>query len=318
MGTGYSVKLGENPDETVLEELERDIRQQLAAINAKMSTYIPASEISRFNESESVDWIPVSVELVEIVSLAQVISEQTAGAFDTTVHGLVTLWGFGAAGSVTHPPSKKQLASLLETTGFERIDWRRAPPALRKHHPELELDLSAIAKGYAVDKVAETVEQAGINNYLVEIGGEIRVKGGKTESQGWRIAIQLPDARSGSPHRTMTLSEGAVATSGDYQNYFEADSKRYSHAIDPRSGRPISHALASVTVISEDCATADGLATALLVMGPEQGLAFAAANNIPALFISRGDGGFLEWATDSFKRLLSIETEADAIGKGDE
>ncbi|MCB1857420.1 MAG: FAD:protein FMN transferase [Gammaproteobacteria bacterium] len=305
MGTHYSIKLGGMPDTQTLAVLKQQIESRLGEIDGQMSTYKQASELSRFNANRSTDWIPVSRELVEVVSRAQHLSELSNGAFDTTVQPLVQLWGFGSRKSDDHPPGQDQILAVRHTIGYRQLNWRKAPPALRKDQPEIEVDLSAIAKGYAVDEIARVLDQARLSHYLVEIGGELRSRGKRSDGQPWRIAIQLPDAEAGSAHRIIEARDVAMATSGDYRNYFEFGGIRYSHAIDPRSGWPVSHALASVTVMADQCADADGLATALFVMGPDPGLDFAEENGIAALFIIRGEQGYQERTTSHFQAIVN-------------
>ena len=189
-------------------------------------------------------------------------------------------------------------------TGYEKLEYRLDPPALRKLHPELTIDLSALAKGYGVDVLAEYLEEVGVQDYMVEIGGEIRARGTNPDGQVWRIGIEKPEpGGQRSVYEALPLEDLGMATSGDYRNYYELDGERLSHTIDPRTGRPITHKLASVTVLHEECAFADAYATALNVLGPERGYELAVSLKLPALFIVRVDDRFEEKATPAFQAL---------------
>jgi thiamine biosynthesis lipoprotein len=300
MGTTYSVKVVELPPGSTSDTLKSRIDARLERVNALMSTYRDDSELSRFNASRSTDWIPVDPALADLVERSLSISNLTAGAFDVTVGPLVNLWGFGPD---THPfrvPDDATIAEALRRVGRDKLSVRLEPPALRKAHPELYVDLSGIAKGYGVDQIAEVLDAVAVQDYLVEIGGELRAKGQKPGDQPWRIAIERPDAGTRAVYRGVTLEDAAMATSGDYRNFYVQDGRSYSHTIDPTTGRPVDHALASVTVVSQDCATADALATGLLVLGPESGLALAEAHGIRAFLVSRVAEGYADVATATF------------------
>ncbi|MCF7980830.1 MAG: FAD:protein FMN transferase [Pseudomonadales bacterium] len=300
MGTQFHVKYY-LPTTTQLsvKVIQAHVEDELARVNQRMSTYLPDSELSRFNRSEIGQWFPISQETAEVVSLAQQISSQTQGAFDVTVASLVDLWGFGPSYRSEEPPAQQLIETELKKVGYSALKVRQSPSALFKTSP-VTVDLSAIAKGYAVDKVADALEKAGIQSYMVEVGGEIRAKGLKTENQPWRIAIESPLPGQRSVQRVLELTDIAVATSGDYRNYFEKNGQRYSHTIDPTTGYPITHALASVTVLAETSARADALATALMVMGPERALNFANENRLPVFMIVKQASGFSEIASDAF------------------
>lgn len=304
MGTSFNIKyFPSGASEPAAAEVQAEVEGLLAKVNDLMSTYKEDSELSRFNRADVNDWFPVSEETAEVVDLALEISRETQGAFDVTVASLVDLWGFGPSYRIDEPPAAEAIAAELERVGFASLQVRHSPPALLKESP-LTLDLSAVAKGYAVDLVAEYLSGVGISSYMVEVGGEIRAKGTKPGQQPWRIAIESPTAGQRSVQRIIELGDIAVATSGDYRNYFEQDGKRYSHTIDPVTGYPITHGLASVTLLSETAARADALATALNVMGPERALAFADANGVPALLIVKGADGFVELSSQAFTAWL--------------
>lgn len=286
MGTSYSVQIADAGAVLDGAKLQQRIETLLAEINAQMSTYDPQSELSRFNRSASEEWFAVSAALAEVVAEARQISAISHGAFDVTVGRLVNLWGFGPEFHLDQVPSAAAIAEQLAATGDQHLAVRLEPPALRKALPGLYVDLSAIAKGYAVDQVAELLDGQGLSNYLVEIGGELRARGERPD-RPWRIAIERPESQGRAVYRVVELADIGMATSGDYRNFFQQDGVFYSHTIDPSTGRPVAHRLASVTVLDAETMRADALATAFLVLGPEQGLALAEAMDIPAFFIER-------------------------------
>jgi FAD:protein FMN transferase len=300
MGTGYSVKITDLPPALSSEALAQDIAHLLAEINRSMSTYLPDSELSCFNRNPSTDWITVSPPLAEVVREAQEIGWLSGGAFDVTVGSLVNLWGFGPAGYRETVPPAPQIETIRERVGIEQLRVRQRPPALRKARADVYVDLSGIAKGYGVDQVAEFLERQGIDNYLVDIGGEGRSKGYSPRRTPWRVAIEQPLPGERKVQRIVALNAKAMATSGDYRNYFEWRGKRYSHTIDPRTGWSVTHRLVSVTVLSNTAMRADALATALMVLGPEVGFKWATQKYIPALMIVNTTTGLVEKATPEF------------------
>ncbi|GAB6068213.1 FAD:protein FMN transferase ApbE [Methylothermus subterraneus] len=303
LGTSFTVKATRIPPEIDSEKLKAQLEARLEEVDKQMSTYLPDSELSRFNRSESLDWQPVSEDLAKVVATALEVSRWSEGAFDVTVGPLVNLWGFGPDPKRTEAPFAEAIEAAKARIGYQNLEVRLAPPALRKRRPDLYVDLSAIAKGFAVDRLGEYLESLGIYDYLVEIGGEVRVRGKSPRGKGWRIAIEKPVPKVRQIEKVLELSDIAVATSGDYRNYFEADGKRFSHTIDPRTGWPIAHRLASVTVLCHTTMQADALATALMVLGPESGFAKAEKENIAALFIVKeNEGGFSEKPTSAFLR----------------
>ena len=303
MGTTWQVKLAALPQGTSRDELQDGIEQLLDRVNDLMSTYRPDSELSRFNRYEGPEWFEVSAETVKVAAAAQQISGATGGAFDVTVGPLVNLWDFGPDQRDRRVPGDDELAKARARVGYEMLEVRDDPPALRKSRPDLYVDLSAIAKGFGVDQVAEHLDRIGSNSYFVEIGGEIRTRGAKPGGDPWRIGIEAPTADrldAQSARRILELHNRAVATSGDYRNYWEKDGRRFSHTIDPRTGRPVEHQLASVTVVADDCMTADGWATALMVLGPDEAYNSAVQQGLAALFIIREEEGFVERSTPPF------------------
>lgn len=261
----------------------------LERIDARMSTYDEASELMRFNEGPVGEWVPVSRELVEVVAAAKTVAEHTGGALDPTVAPLVALWGFGASATL-EAPDDAAVSAARQLVDHHHVRYRRAPPALFKDR-ELSMDLSAIAKGHAVDRVADTLGAAGCRAFLVEFGGEIRAGGPAPSGGPWRIGIDSPSG-DGQLDEPITLRDGGLATSGDYRQYTERDGRRDTHIIDPRTGYPVRHRLASVTVVAETARLADAYATALMVLGERDGQRFADDAGLAALFIVRTDAGF--------------------------
>lgn len=305
MGTTFSVSIALPSDQAAAFGLEGELIQALARIEQSMSTYIADSELSLFNESASIDWQPVSAELCVAVEETLQLAELTKGAFDITIGPLVNLWGFGPDGVVQEPPPEADLNAALEHTGHGKLSSDCINSSLRKSDANLYVDLSAYAKGFAVDTLAEILNQNEVENYLVEIGGEIRTQGHNSSGDSWRIAIEKPADKDRSVQTIIEVSNMAMATSGDYRNFFEFENRRYSHTIDPRTGRPVEHQLASVSVVAEQTAWADALATALLVMGPIDGPQFAEQNAISALFLIHDGLEIGEIMSGDFANLIS-------------
>ena len=304
MGTTWQVKIisDQLSDPNRQNEVERGIHQELDNINSKMSTYLPSSEISQISSSLSVDPTPVSKDTFAVLKAARDLSEQSKGAFDVTVGPLVQAWGFGGSELET-PPSREDLALLLARVGHDLYTLDEDKKTFTKHHKELELDLSAIAKGYAVDKVAEYLNKNQFNDYLIEVGGELRASITEQSIRPWRVGIERPDAARNTIQEVIELpiKEGvAMATSGDYRNYWEHNGQRISHTIDGRTGEPIKHKLASVTVISDSALKADGWATTLNVLGPKDGLALAKREQLAAFFLIRDGDSFISKSTGLF------------------
>lgn len=301
MGTTYSVRYYDDIAVSS-DDLKQQIDTLLVEVNRQMSTYQGRSEISQFNQQNAPFEKTISAEFADVISLSQQLSEMTGGYFDVTVGPLVNLWGFGPDGRPVNPPSEQEIQAALEKTGMDAIELEQQ--TLSKT-ADRYVDLSAIAKGYGVDLVAQLLEDKGANNFLVEIGGEIRVSGLKPGQQEWKLAVETPetDAALGarSVQKILNLTDAGMATSGDYRNFFEVDGTRYSHTIDPFTGMPSAHSLGSVTVIADTCARADALATAMLVMGTDKALKLANKQNIAAYFIVRSDTGFQERYSEAWK-----------------
>ncbi|WP_017445209.1 FAD:protein FMN transferase [Gayadomonas joobiniege] len=299
MGTTYSVKYFYAPTVIQQDELKASIDAALQRVNEQMSTYLPESELSQFNQSDSLQPFTVSKDTAYVIDSAIKLGTLTKGALDVTVGPLVNLWGFGPDKKPDTIPSDDLIEQTRSRTGLDKLSVKGTQ--IIKSTADLYVDLSAIAKGFGVDKVAELLEQKGIVNYLVEIGGEMRQKGHKADKQAWRIAVEKPVSGQHAVQQVLELGDMAIATSGDYRNYFEENGVRYSHTIDPKTAKPISHSLVSVTVLDASCMRADGLATALNVMGPEAAFAFANAHKLPVYLVIKADDGFVVKYTDSFK-----------------
>lgn len=299
----YTVKIIGNKDTLESSTLAEHVDQLLVKINAQMSTYDKQSELSKFNQSSSQHSHLLSPELAQVMGESIRLAQLSEGAFDVTVGPLVNLWSFGPEERAEKIPSEQQIIIAKQHIGIDKIQLKNGK--LSKTVDNVYVDLSAIAKGYAVDKVAELVEEYGYQDYLVDIGGEMRVKGKKANGQDWRIAVEQPISGTRAVQKVIIVGDNAVATSGDYRNYFEENGVRYSHTIDPKTGWPINHRLVSVTVVHPSSMTADGLATAIEVMGPEQGLAFAEANDLAVYLISKDEQGFIEQASAAFTQLIA-------------
>lgn len=300
-GTGYHVTVYADLGQDDHARLESGILTELERIDALMSTYRDDSELSHFNRFPVGIPFFVSPTTAEVIRESQRIARLSNGAFDVTVGPAVNLWGFGPEGRPEEVPDAdtlKEALSLVDITALQLKDGM-----LSKTKP-VYVDLSGIAKGYATDQVADYLETSDVANYLVEVGGEIRTHGHKPGNEPWRIAVEKPVSNERSAQRIIDLEAAAVATSGDYRNYFEADGVRYSHTIDPRTGRPIDNRVASVTVITERSATADALATAFTVMGADAALKLAEQENLAVYFIVREEEGFITRMSSSFEPYL--------------
>ena len=305
-GTTYSIKICAGRISTEQESAVRSaIETRLAAIDMALSTYRPDSEISRFNQFTETTPFKVSAGVIEVLQLAREVSVASDGAFDITVAPLVKAWGFGPEGRRANAPAEDELTELRKQMGYEKVEIDSVASTLRKTQPGVTCDLNAIAQGYTDDKIAADLDGLGYTNYMIEVGGEVRTRGLNAKGQPWRIGIEKPITTGQAIELIIQLKDIAVSTSGDYHNYYEENGVRISHHIDPRTARPITHTLASVSVINTQCARADAYATALTVLGPEAGYQLALKQNLPALFIIHtGTETFAEKATPSFDNFI--------------
>lgn len=298
MGTTYSVKAHSVASQ---DELRALVQTELEAVDASMSTYKPDSELSQLNAAPAAVGNRVSEPLMEVLNLAAQVHEASGGAFDPTVGPLVDAWGFGPM-DVEAMPTDEDIAALKAHMGYDKLELSKVAT---KTDGELRVDLSAIAKGYAVDRVAETLDEFGVANYMVEVGGEVRARGQGPQGT-WRIGIERPnyDPAKREIQQVVPLADMAMATSGDYRNYQEHAGQRVSHTIDPRTGRPVTHDLASVTVLHASCAMADAWATALSVLGPREGPEVAKKHDLAAYFVTRRAAGLHAVATPAFEAIV--------------
>lgn len=303
MGTTWSVTYIEGPPELSRHQVQDEVEALLAEVNLSMSTYRPDSEINTFNAHDANRWFSSSDGFLTVLEAALDVGQKSAGAYDVTVGALVDLWGFGPGDIIEEPPAKDEIVDLLSRVGQANLRLDVYKRSILKQS-DLSVDLSSLAKGYAVDQVAQWLSVQGIRRYMVEVGGEMRLSGLSARGDPWRIAIEQPKISERSIAITLSLTDVAIATSGDYRNYFEADGRRYSHSIDPRTGYPVTHDLVSVTVVHQSCMMADAWATALIVLGAEQAMAVAQAQGLAVYFIRRLDDEFVHSQTPLFAAYL--------------
>ena len=295
MGTTYHVTVPGAHAEGERRAVQSAVDRVLLETDRHLSTYNDTSEISMLNRDETRAWQDVSPALYVVLQEARNVSELTRGAFDITVDPLLELWGYEPAGdgasarTTFTPPTTARLAQALSSVGYARLELRNAPrTAVRKSVSGMRLTVDGIAPGYAVDRIAAELRALGYSSFIVEIGGEVRAEGQRPEGGPWRIAIEAPLATMREPLVGIRLRDAAVSTSGDYRDArFDVAGRRYSHTIDPRTGRTVDGVLTSVTVIDASTIRADAYATALMVMGTEAGLAWAKDLRVPALFVER-------------------------------
>ena len=286
MGVSYTVRYVSH-DGQEHPTLAEDIDQRLKQINQQMSTWQDDSDISAFNRSLSKGWQTIPHSLLKVVQTSQMISRKTDGRFDITIGPLVSLWGFHNNQDHLATPNPADIERTRQRVGWEKLQLQQSPPAIKKMRSDLQIDVSATAKGYGVDALAQLLELRQITDYMVEIGGEIRVNGSNSDGQNWRLAIEAPKIGARTVFRQLEVSQGSVATSGDYRNYYEVDNVRYSHLIDPIIASPIRHKTTSVTIVADTAMLADGWATAMMILGAEKGLRLAEQEGLAALFIVR-------------------------------
>ncbi len=306
MGTRWSVKLVA-PALQPLDAAHAAIVAALARVIDEMSNWEANSAIGRFNRAEAGTWHRLPGDFFRVLSYALDVARDTDGAYDPTIGRLVALWGFGPDAGRQRVASAAEIAAALSTCGWERIEVDKARMAALQPGG-LQLDLSAVAKGFAVDRLCDMLRDAGFSDFLIEIGGELRGEGVKPDGTPWWVALERPPtlgAAAPLPDIVIALNGLAVATSGSAEHAFDADGRRYSHSIDPRSGAPIKHDLVSVSVLHAKCMHADALATALSVLGPEQGMAHALRIGLAARFVSAGPGGLRERLTPRLAAMLA-------------
>ncbi|WP_410017339.1 FAD:protein FMN transferase [Pseudomonas sp. 14P_8.1_Bac3] len=306
MGSTYSIKYLRHPGLPAPADVRVEVEKILAEVDRQMSTYRSDSDIERFNDLPANRCQTMPAPVLELVRFGEQLSEQSEGSYDLTVEPLLNLWGFGPQAREEKVPTDQALAEARQRVGYQHL--RIEGDQLCKD-AAVEVDFNSIAAGYAVDRIAARLEAMGIHNYLAEATGELKAAGRKLDGSPWHIALEEPRDDQQVAQRIIAVDGFGVSTSGDYRNYFEQGGRRYSHTFDARSGAPVSHALASVTVIHPSALMADGLSTLLLILGPERGWDYAETHNIGAFFVIRADTGFVTRTNQAFERLSGGKTE---------
>ena len=303
MGTTYNITIVDNPLNLSKETLKKRVEETLAEINSKMSNWYDQSEISSVNSNTSGEPIDLSHELFDVINIAKDINIKSNGAFDVTSAPLINLWGFGPKKTEKKIPTEVEVTKALKLVGqpqlLELIPGLRQ---LKKATPKVSINLSALAKGFGIDMVASTLEEQKIRNFLVEIGGDLITSGTNKDGKAWTIGIEAPKVEEQIVQSVIKIKNQAMATSGDYKNFFEKNGIKYSHIINPKTGYPIRHKTLSVTVLAETAVLADGWATAMLVLGSNEGMIVANKLGIPVFFISSVAKTFITDVSESFKQ----------------
>ena len=303
MGSTYSVKWVGTEGTPAPAQVKLQVDGMLEEFESIASTWRPQSLLSQFNEAPPGHCLEMPQPLLDVVLLSEQLHEQSGGSFDLTLGPLMRLWGFHGEGE-PQVPAPDQVTEALQRVGHQHLEVRGSQ--LCKHR-QLELDISGVAAGYMVDRVAERLIALGIQSYMVELTGELKADGVKPDGSPWRIAVEEPRDESRVAQLVLPLRGYGVSTSGDYRNYFEHHGQRYSHTFDPASGKPVLQDLAAVTVLHPSAAWADGLSTVLLVKGSEQGWDYALQHDLPALFVIRQGDAFVSRSTPRFKALQQGE-----------
>lgn len=304
MGSTYSVKYVRADGVADAQTLQAGVEAILAEVDQQMSTYREDSLIERFNRAPAGTCMRMPVALLELVRLGEGLSLQSDGAFDLTVEPLLNLWGFGPKSRGEQVPSAEAIAEARERVGHRHLHVEGEQLC---KDVKLQVDFNSIAAGHAVDRIAAWLEQQGVASYLVEATGELKARGRKPDGSPWRIAIEAPRDDQRVAQKVLALDGYGVSTSGDYRNYFEENGRRYSHTLDPRTGAPITHRLAAVTVLHARAELADGLSTLLMVLGPEEGVVWAERQGIAAFFVTREGDGYVTRATSAFTALVAAQ-----------
>lgn len=306
MGTNYSVTALDHSNSVDKKALHQALENALASVNAQMSNWDAASEVSRFNAHKSTSPVKVSQGLADVVKASREIHDASDGQFDITLGTVIEAWGFGAKNAGQWPGSDTDAIATAMNSAGETKGLTVDGTLLSKRNPDTQIYLPSIGKGYGVDQLAAVVRSFGLSDFMVEIGGDLYVSGRNADSMDWQIGIETPDSVSKTAFQIASVSNLGMATSGDYRNYFERDGARFSHIIDAHTGRPITHKTASVTVLAENTMLADAWATAMLVLGTERGLEIANQRDMAVLFIDRdAEGGknLVSTASDRFGKL---------------
>jgi len=307
MGTTYNLAVVDAPRSVTQSDVQNAVNTALATVNQQMSNWDDASEISRFNAGTTTNAQTISAELAEVMTAAEDIRVASGGSFDTTIGPIIELWGFGAGATQPNLPTNQDIQHALAQSGHENT-LRVAPGSLQKVRPDVNVYLAAIGKGYGADLIGRALAEIGVENYLIEIGGDLYASGYNPEGKAWQIGIETPEAHTRGVLDVVSVANLGMASSGDYRNYFEQDGTQYSHLIDPRTGRPVAHNTASTTVLAENAMLADAWATAFHVMGQEEGLALAEREGLAVLFTQanvNGDG-FTTSESSRFSALRNV------------
>jgi FAD:protein FMN transferase len=308
MGGTFSVKIVIPKDELEtpgLQEVDRVLRSSLDRIEGLMSTWDPDSELSRFNRSTSLEPFTVAPETFEVFTWALDVGSLTGGALDVTIGPLVDAWGFGPSGPRKTAPTNDEINRLRAAVGPGRLELNPIAVTVRKTRPDVQCDLSSVVPGYAADRLSRELTVRGFTDFLVDVGGEVLARGRNEAGAPWQVGIERPQLHGDAIQRLVPISDLAITTAGDYRKYREVDGQRVAHILDPRTGRPLTHRLASVTVIDPLAVRADAFDTALMVLGTDEGMALATKLNLAALFIERTTGGFVERATPRFEDITA-------------
>lgn len=298
MGSTFTIKYVATPSTPAADAAGVVVQGILDEVDRQMSTYRHDSDISRFNQLPAGSCMPMPSAVLELVDYSGRLSQQTDGRFDITLQPLLNVWGFGPQSRDRHVPAQRDIDMAMQQMGYQYLS--REGNQLCKQR-DLKLDLNSVAAGYTVDRIASRFEELGIDSYLIEVTGELIAKGKKPDGSAWRIAIEQPtEGIERVAQRILEIDGWGVNTSGDYRNYFQEDGVRFSHTLDARSGRPVTHNLAAVTVIDRSALVADAMGTVLLIMGPDEGMAFARANELAALFVVREGETFRSYASPKF------------------
>ena len=313
-GTFYQVTIMDPLTQGESLELEEGFKAELESVDQAMSTYRDDSELIAFNEAPLDEWQPLSNELIEVLAISQSVAEASHGAFDITVGDLVNLWSFGPGARPETVPSDDALSEELAQVGIDALEIDTQNMQARRTR-DVFVDLSGVAKGHGTDRVAAYLEQQGLEHYLVNIGGELIARGLRDEEEQtpWQVGIEVPENGQQRAQHIIPLESMSVATSGDYRNYFEVDGQRFSHTIDPRTGRPVTHQLASVSVFHPSNAWADAWATALLVVGEQEAMQLAIENNLKVLLLVRDGEQWRSIASPEFVNYFG-ETLVNELG----
>lgn len=300
-GTTYHIKLALKGKPFDLESIRKSIEDAFNDIDLKLSNYREDSEISRLNQQKTTQWLPVSHEIAELVAIAKYVHDRSEGCYDLTVKPIFDLWGFSR--HQNRVPSREEIDQALTHVGMQRLEVDVPNSRIRKQDPQLQIDLSSIAQGYSVGVIANLLEARGIQDYLVEIGGEMKVKGRKGNGNPWRVAIEKPTPFTSEVQKILDIHEQqgtAIMTAGTYRNFFEEKGQTYSHIINPKTGSPVTHHLVSVTVLHDDPSWADAWDTALLCVGETAAAKIADEEHLKALLIFQQDQKLEEHMSQGF------------------